>query len=198
MAIVLHYVDKNGHVIEHFIGIEHVPNTTTLSLKAAIDKLFSRYGLSISRLRGQGYDGASNMKGEFNGLKALILKENPCAFYIHYFAHQLQLALVAVARRHIQIDSLFFFTSSVVNVVSGSSKHCDILQDNQVKIVAEAVENCEISRGRGLNQNTSLKCSGDTHWGSHYGTLMSLITMFSSTIKIIETIVDDGSSEQRF
>ncbi|XP_062075933.1 uncharacterized protein LOC133780069 [Humulus lupulus] len=198
MAIVLRYVDKNGHVIERFIGIEHVPNTTALSLKAAIDKLFSRYGLSISRLRGQGYDGASNMQGEFNGLKALILKENPCAFYIHCFAHQLQLALVAVARRHIQIDSLFFFTSSVVNVVSGSSKRCDILQDNQIKIVAEALENGEISRGRGLNQNTSLKRSGDTRWGSHYGTLMSLITMFSSTIKVIETIVEDGSSEQRF
>ncbi|XP_076952997.1 uncharacterized protein LOC143626965 [Bidens hawaiensis] len=26
-------------------------------------------------VRGQGYDGASNMRGEFNGLKALILKE---------------------------------------------------------------------------------------------------------------------------
>ena len=30
----------------------------------------------MSRLRGQGYDGESNMQGEFNGLKTLILKEN--------------------------------------------------------------------------------------------------------------------------
>ncbi|XP_076954015.1 uncharacterized protein LOC143628264 [Bidens hawaiensis] len=35
--------------------------TTTLSLKAAIDKLFARHSLSIGRVRGQGYDGASNM-----------------------------------------------------------------------------------------------------------------------------------------
>ncbi|XP_022897746.1 uncharacterized protein LOC111411446 [Olea europaea var. sylvestris] len=53
MSVVLRYVDKTGHVVERFIGIEHVPSTTGLSLKAAIDKLFSRYGLSISRLRGQ-------------------------------------------------------------------------------------------------------------------------------------------------
>ena len=68
MAIVLRYVDKKGHVIERFVGIEHVANTTTLSLKAATDKLFSRHGLSVFRLRGQGYDGASNMQGEFSGL----------------------------------------------------------------------------------------------------------------------------------
>jgi G:T-mismatch repair DNA endonuclease (very short patch repair protein) len=53
----------------------------------------------LSRVRGQGYDGASNMQGEFNGLKSLILKEHKCAFYVHCFAHQLQLALVAVAKK---------------------------------------------------------------------------------------------------
>ena len=85
------------------LSIEHATSTTALSLKAAIDNLFSRHGLSISRLRGQGYDGASNMQGELNGLKTLILKENSCAFYIHCFAHQLQLALIHVAKKHIQI-----------------------------------------------------------------------------------------------
>ncbi|XP_022871492.1 zinc finger MYM-type protein 1-like [Olea europaea var. sylvestris] len=64
MSIVLRYVDNSGHVNERFIGIEHVTSTTALSLKTAIDKVFSRYNLSMSRLRGQGYDGASNMQGE--------------------------------------------------------------------------------------------------------------------------------------
>ncbi|XP_062085549.1 uncharacterized protein LOC133791646 [Humulus lupulus] len=73
MVVMFRYVDKRGCVIERFIGIEHVPNTTTISLKIAIDKLFSKHGLSISKLRGQGYDGASNMSGEFNGLKSTFL-----------------------------------------------------------------------------------------------------------------------------
>ncbi|XP_070663959.1 uncharacterized protein [Malus domestica] len=63
MAMVLRYVDDNGHVIERFVGIPHVTDTTSSSLKDAIDTFFSRNGLSISKLRGQGYDGASNMKG---------------------------------------------------------------------------------------------------------------------------------------
>ena len=101
MVIMFRYLEKKGYVIERFIGIEHVPNTTAISLKMAIDKLFSLHGLSISRLRGQGYDGASNMSGEFNGLKSIILKENESAFFVHCFAHQLQLALIGVAKNMI-------------------------------------------------------------------------------------------------
>ncbi|GMP74679.1 hypothetical protein CsSME_00032036 [Camellia sinensis var. sinensis] len=62
MAVVIRYVDKKGQVIERFLGTEHVVNTNALSLKQAMENLFSRLGLSISRLRGQGYDGASNMQ----------------------------------------------------------------------------------------------------------------------------------------
>ncbi|XP_028063899.1 zinc finger MYM-type protein 1-like [Camellia sinensis] len=83
MAVVIRYVDKKGQMIERFLGIKHVANTNALSLKQAVKNLFTKLGLSISRLRGQGYDGASNMQGEFNGLKTLLLKENLRAYYYH-------------------------------------------------------------------------------------------------------------------
>ena len=87
MAVVLRYVNAKGCVLERFLGIVHVSDTTSLSLKLAIETLFSKYGLSLSSLRGQGYDGASNMQGAILGLKTLILKENSSADYIHCFAH---------------------------------------------------------------------------------------------------------------
>ena len=86
MVVVIRYVNKRGEVIERFLGLVHVIETTAKCLKEAIDSLFAKYDLSLSRLRGQGYDGASNMRGEFNGLKSLILKENPSTWYIHFFA----------------------------------------------------------------------------------------------------------------
>ena len=61
MIIILRYVDKKGHVIERLLGIKHVTSTTTLSLKTATEDLFSKHGLSLSRLNGQGYDGANTM-----------------------------------------------------------------------------------------------------------------------------------------
>ncbi|XP_015971844.1 uncharacterized protein LOC107495247 [Arachis duranensis] len=99
MSVCLRYVNKERQVREHFLGLVHVSNTNALSLKLALESLLETYNLSLSRVRGQGYDGASNMQGEFNGLKILILKENSYAFYVHCFAHQLQLALVTVAKK---------------------------------------------------------------------------------------------------
>ncbi|XP_050111822.1 uncharacterized protein LOC126590402 [Malus sylvestris] len=198
MAIVLRFVDK-GHVIERFVGIEHVADTKASSLKLAIDDFFSRHGLSISKLRGQGYDGASNMQGEFNGLKALILNENESAFYVHCFAHQLQLALVAVAKKNSEIGDLFTMVSSVVNIVVASSKRRDILREKHAHVVLEALENNELSSGQGLNQETTLKRASDTRWSSHYNCLISLAHMFSSTIEVLEIVRKDGtSSEQKF
>ncbi|XP_028069877.1 zinc finger MYM-type protein 1-like [Camellia sinensis] len=152
----------------------------------------------VKSLLRQGYDGASNMQGEFNGLKTLILKENPCAYYVHCFTHQLQLALVAVAKNHNQISLLFTLVSNVVNVVGASCKRRDIVREKQAAKVAEALNTRELSSGQGLNQETNLKHAGDIHWGSHYGTLVSLASMFSTVIDVLEMILEDGSnSEQR-
>ena len=52
MAIALRYVDKLGHVNERFLGITHVNNTSAVTLKSAIEEVFSKHSLSISRLRG--------------------------------------------------------------------------------------------------------------------------------------------------
>jgi len=50
MGVVFRYVDKMGIVKERFVGVVHVKDTSSLSLKAGIDLLFSEYGLSLSRI----------------------------------------------------------------------------------------------------------------------------------------------------
>ena len=72
-----------GHVNERFLGITHVNNIAEVTLKIAIEEVFNKHSLNINRLRGQGYDGASNMRGELNGQKTLILKDNHFAYYVH-------------------------------------------------------------------------------------------------------------------
>ncbi|XP_050122966.1 uncharacterized protein LOC126600437 [Malus sylvestris] len=113
MAVVLRYVNKEGEVIERFLGVQHVSSTTSSSLEEAIERLFASTNMSMSKLRGQGYDGASNMKEELNGLKAKILNKYPQAFYVHCFARQLQLALVAVAKG-IEGVAIFFNNASIL------------------------------------------------------------------------------------
>lgn len=49
--------------------------------------------LSIDKLRGQGYDGAANMSGEYSVVQARILEKAPYAKYVHCAAHNLNLVL---------------------------------------------------------------------------------------------------------
>nr|XP_016497878.1 PREDICTED: uncharacterized protein LOC107816656 [Nicotiana tabacum] len=73
MAIVLRYVDKKESVMERFIGIVHVRDTSVLSLKKVIVDLLVHHSLSLSFIRGQCYDGESNMQGELVLLVSNIL-----------------------------------------------------------------------------------------------------------------------------
>lgn len=173
-----------------------IPNV--LSLKLVLESLFAKYGLSSSRLHGQRYDGTSNMHDEFNCLKCLILKENRSAFYIHCFAHQLQLALVTIAKKHVEVALFFNLVANLSNVVGASCKRWDIFRESQITKVKEALQKGEISSGRGLNQETTIKKAGDTRWSSHYGTLLSLVSLLSSMIDMLEIVKEDGISlEQR-
>ncbi|GJS70807.1 zf-CCHC domain-containing protein [Tanacetum coccineum] len=74
MTLCLRYVDEKGAVVERFFGSLHVNDTTALILRDEIYSILVEHSLSPSRIRGQGYDGDSNMKGGINGLKTLILR----------------------------------------------------------------------------------------------------------------------------
>ncbi|XP_059301575.1 uncharacterized protein LOC132053521 [Lycium ferocissimum] len=64
MALVLRYVNKEGTLIERFLSVVHVQDTTAIALKDVIYSLLLEYSLSPSQIRGQGYDAASNMQGK--------------------------------------------------------------------------------------------------------------------------------------
>jgi hypothetical protein len=74
---------------KHFLDLIHVSDTTALTLKESIYAVLWANGLSIQDIRGQGYDKASNTRGDWNRLKALVLNECLYAYYIHCMAYQL-------------------------------------------------------------------------------------------------------------
>ncbi|XP_047256032.1 SCAN domain-containing protein 3-like [Capsicum annuum] len=152
MALVLRYVNKEGKLIERFLGVVHVKDTCARSLKDAICSLLLEHNLSSSHIQGQGYDGASNMQGEFNGLKTLIMKDTPSAYSVHCFVHQLQLTLVAVAKKHHECR--------------------EMLRDDQTEKLEELLMLGEVHTGNGLNQELELQKAGDTRWSSHFKTVV--------------------------
>ncbi|KAM5551090.1 zinc finger MYM-type protein 1 [Rosa sericea] len=64
MAIILRFVDCQGIIRERFFKIVSVPDTTSQTLKDEISKVLTMYNLQVRNMRGQGYDGASNMRAK--------------------------------------------------------------------------------------------------------------------------------------
>ena len=124
-----------------------VDDTSALTLKREICIVLSRYNLLIENLRGQGYDGASNMRGEWNGLQALFLKDCPYAYYVHCFAHRLQLALVAASKEVHDVWLFFSKLSSIVNFVSASAKLCSKLKSIREDKIVDMISLGELETG---------------------------------------------------
>ncbi|GMI80090.1 hypothetical protein like AT1G19260 [Hibiscus trionum] len=197
MAIVLRYVDKEGFIRERFFDLVHVKETTSSALKKEICDVLSHHCLNVKDIRGQGYDGASNMRGEFNGLQALLLKECPFAYYIHCLAHRLQLTLVAASKEVIPVAQFFSYLTIIINLIMSSCKRQDQLRDAQASYIADMIAIEELETGKRKNQIGTLQRAGDTRWGSHLTSLCSLLKMFDATCSVLENIISDGNLTQR-
>ena len=134
------------------------------------------------------------MSGKFNGLKALILSDNESAFYVHCFAHQLQLVIVAVAKKHDGVKDFFDLLALMVTVVNSSCKRKDMIRESHKDRIQVEIGNEEIVTGKGLNQEISLVQAGDTRWNSHHKTIMSLIALFPEVVKVLEYVQEDGDN----
>ena len=99
ISISLRYVHY-GTVKEVFIAFVSVEfeRITGKNIAAAILDWIQTVGLSPSDMRGQCYDGASNMSGARSGCSAIIQRQAPLAVYFHCAAHRLNLAVVSACK----------------------------------------------------------------------------------------------------
>ena len=171
----------------------HVKDTTSLTLKKKISKVLTRHNLHIRDLRGQGYDGASNMRGAFNGLQALFRNECEYAYYVHCFAHRLQLALVATTEDEISIWQFFSKLTCIVNLISSSPKRHIELRSAQTIEIERGITSGKRETGKGANQMGTLHRAGTTCWSSHFESICSMIDMYGAIISVFECMVNEGS-----
>uniref|UniRef100_A0A7N0UB67 TTF-type domain-containing protein n=1 Tax=Kalanchoe fedtschenkoi TaxID=63787 RepID=A0A7N0UB67_KALFE len=156
LALCLRYIDKKGRLNEQFLGIVHVENTTAVSLKSAIQSLLMEHSLSMSKIQGQGYDGASKYE-----------------------------SLVVVARDNCDCTWLFEQLSYLLSVIGMSCKRKEMIRMIPAQKVAEALNLGEIDSGKGLNQELSLSRPGDTRWRSYYKTILNVISLYPTIIKFL-------------
>lgn len=195
MAIILRYVDCDGYIRERFFEVVNVMETTAVTLKKEICNVLARYDLLVENIRGQGYDGASNMRGAWNGLQALFLKDCPYAYYIHCFAHQLQLALVAASNDVPDVWLFFSALGSIVNVLTSSAKRLSELKSVWEAEIIDLIASGEVQTGTGANQIHTLQRPGATRWSSHFRSVSRLLDLFSVVRNVLRKLVKCGPNK---
>ena len=96
LSLVVRYVDHDTLSVRvDLLGFfECDSGITGRALADKITGCLQAYGLDLSNLQGQAYDGADNMAGSANGTAALITRDYPLALYLHCFLYCLNLAVV--------------------------------------------------------------------------------------------------------
>lgn len=123
------YVDTEEMLIkEEFLGFIELSSTSGSDIKDVIIKQIEYYHLNLKNLRGQGYDGGSNMSGRHNGIQALILENQPMAIYTHCFNHKLNLCISKACEIQ-AIRNMVGIVGSISVFLSTYAKRTNIMLD---------------------------------------------------------------------
>ena len=131
-------------------------------------------GLNVKNMVGEGYDGAANMSGQFNGVQAIIKRSCPMAIYTHCSSHCLNLVLakacqIAPIRKTLKtVEEVIVFLSSSAGRKKYLLKVIDALQPD--------------------SQNRCLKLLCETRWVERHESIAIFCHLFRPTIHALDAI----------
>ena len=89
--------------VEHFLGVIQAKETNAEAIAGYISEFFQSRGITLEKMRGLGFDGASTMSGNRTGVQTRLRLHAPSAIYVHCRCHLLQLAAVNAAGEHTEV-----------------------------------------------------------------------------------------------
>ena len=93
LAICVRFVDVGGNIREEFLTFVKLARITGAHIAQEILGVLEELDIPVENMRGQGYDGASNMSSEVVGVQTRIREKSPLATYIHCSGHCLNLVI---------------------------------------------------------------------------------------------------------
>lgn len=90
LCVCLRYVNNNT-ICERILSIISLENSTEIYQADVITNKLENINIDLNNLVSCSFDGAANMMGQYNGLKAHLQKKVPNAVFTHCQAHVLNL-----------------------------------------------------------------------------------------------------------
>ena len=149
--------------------------------KAILGKL-EQMGLDYKGcLVGMGFDGASVMSGKLGGVQKLIKDKSPMAYYLHCYAHRLNLVLIDTTKLVRQADDFFSLLEQLYIFISNS-----IVHENFVKLQKE------MHPGEKIRELQSLS---ETRWWARATSCKNVLIRFKCIIRLMRQVssIDKGA-----
>ncbi|XP_053390690.1 zinc finger MYM-type protein 1-like [Mercenaria mercenaria] len=169
MSLCLRFVQDGTNMIrEDFVGFAETESTTGESLANAFLENLRNMGVIVENMKGQGYDGASNMSGKTKGVQARVKTIIPESVYTHYKAHCLNLAIVH-ASKEAYPRNMMNIVQTIAFAFDYSAKRLLSFQSN--------LENDQVSREQ-MEKRKKLQTLCETRWAARADALYTFLSSF--------------------
>lgn len=186
-SISVQYLDVQSFAVHNaFVGMYNPSSSTADALTAAIVDVLLRLNISLDKLRGHSFDGASNMSGRLNGVQAQLKTMQPKSVFVHCVNHSLDLALQEIASDVPLIRNSLTLVKDCANVFRESAKRKQKLQK-----LAD-----DIAVADGHNERVTLLALCPTRWCVRYRAITKLLKFWKVVLSALdELILEPGRAD---
>ena len=136
-VVCLRWVDDDLQVHEDFIGLNVVESIDSATLTAVIKDVLVRMNLTLTKMRGQCYDGASCMSGLKSGVATRLSEEEPRAIYTHCYGHALNLACSDTVKQCMLMRDALDTTHEITKLIKKSPRRDAIFGHLKEELAAD-------------------------------------------------------------
>jgi len=167
-------------VHEEFLCFVPVSSVTGKDLASTILTQLSQLGLNLEHMRGQRYDGASNMSRIYRGVQARVKELYPLVMYTHCCNHVLNLVISTSSQLPV-IRNAIATISHICVFLSRSAQRVSIFQDN----VEREVSGSASSRPK-------LKPICATRWLVRHDSIIIFVTLLPAVVSAHEELQQEN------
>ena len=138
VVLCCRWVDSSMNAHEEFIGLYETETTEASMLLRVIHDTMTRLNISITKLRGQCYDGASSMAGSRKGVAVKLMEEEPRALFTHCYGHSLNLACSDTIRQCKLMRESLDVTREITQLIKRSPRRDATLQRIKLQLSVDA------------------------------------------------------------
>ena len=138
VVVCLRWVNEGFEIREEFVGLYEVASTGAEIIYTVITNVLMRLILSISKVRGQCYDGAATMSGAKSCVATRLSAAEPRAVFTHCYAHSLNLACVDTIKRCKLMQDALDTTREITKLIKRSPARDAIFKQLKEELASDS------------------------------------------------------------